>query len=105
MSFSSFISSLSVSSSACSSSSILSTWFLRCTNFSAMKLELSSIVAIGQNSWRANMMPPTAFLQNASGDTLEYTFGIISPKSSRRKVSNTVMHRNCNQYNVPKSTS
>ena len=93
---SSLMSLLSVSSSACSKSSIDNCLFSFCKTFSAKAPLFKRIVSIGQNNLRKNITPFTALRQKASGFVLPYTLGIISPKSNNKKVNRIVTQRNCN---------
>ena len=102
---SSFSSVLSVSSSACSRSSTLSTWFSVCTTFSARIPERMSTAAKGRNSLRSTVIVPANRRHTANACWPQYTLGMISPKSNSKNVSKTVTTMNCSQTAPPKSTT
>ena len=99
------ISFLFVNSNACSISSIDSFRFSCFSIFSARMLLRINTFSIGQKSFRATIIPPTACRQNLKGFILLYTFGIISPKRRRRKVSRMVAHNISTQATLNSTTS
>ena len=60
-------------------------------------------VPTDQNICLANKIPLTVLRQKYKGWTLEYTFGIISPKNKRRKVNKKVIHIKGLTYEIQRS--
>ena len=71
--------------------------FFCCITFSASAPLCTSRLSKGQKSRRIMSTPDAILRQKRNGFCRAMIFGMISPKSSSRKVSSTVMQTNCSQ--------